>query len=217
MPDKLPAEHDHVSAFEKIRRVNDAGNEYWSSRDLAGVLGYGQYRNFEPVIERAKTACFNSGQRVDDHFADMRKMVSIGSKAERAVPDIYLSRYACYLIVQNADPTKPVVAVGQTYFAVQTRRQELADKGIISEDDLRLGYRRRQRAQSSWKRRPGSCPARRRKNDMPLTACRYLRRACPLVRSARSAADTLPAYSPSGLKFCRAIPRVAPKATRMCA
>ena len=71
----------------------------------------------------------------------MRKMVSIGSKAERAVPDIYLSRYACYLIVQNADPTKPVVAVGQTYFAVQTRRQELADKGIISEDDFRLGYR----------------------------------------------------------------------------
>jgi DNA-damage-inducible protein D len=139
--DVSPAGHDHVSAFEKIRRVSDAGSEYWSSRDLAGVLGYGQYRNFEPVIEKAKTACINSGQRVDDHFAEIRKMVSIGSKAERAVPDMYLSRYACYLIVQNADPAKPVVATGQTYFAVQTRRQELADKGVISEDDLRLGYR----------------------------------------------------------------------------
>lgn len=131
----------HISAFERIKRVNDAGNEYWSSRDLAGVLGYGQYRNFEPVIEKAKAACFNSGQRVDDHFAEMRKMVSIGSKTERAIPDIYLSRYACYLIVQNADPTKSVVATGQTYFAVQTRRQELADQGITREDDLRLQLR----------------------------------------------------------------------------
>jgi DNA-damage-inducible protein D len=137
----LPTKHDHISAFEKIRRVNDAGNEYWSSRDLAGVLGYVQYRNFETVVAKAKEACFNSGQRLEDHFAYISKMVSIGSKTERSIADTLLSRYACYLIVQNADPSKPVVATGQTYFAVQTRRQELADKGVISEDDLRLGYR----------------------------------------------------------------------------
>lgn len=142
MPDdNFPAEQDHVSAFERIRFVNEAGNEYWSSRDLASALGYGQYRNFEPVIEKAKIACFNSGQRVEDHFAEMRKMVPIGSNAERAISDIYLSRYACYLIVQNADPSKPVVAVGQTYFAVQTRRRELADQGTTREDDMRLQLR----------------------------------------------------------------------------
>ena len=139
--DVSPTKHDHISAFEKIRRVNDAGNEYWSSRDLAGVLGYADYRNFETVVTKARTACFTSGQRIEDHFVDVTEMVRIGSGAERKVATVYLSRYACYLIVQNADPSKPVVATGQTYFAVQTRRQELADKGVISEDDLRLGYR----------------------------------------------------------------------------
>jgi DNA-damage-inducible protein D len=86
-------------------------------------------------------ACFNSGQRLDDHFADVSKMVSIGSKTERPIADTLLSRYACCLIVQNADPSKPIVAVGQTYFAIQTRRQELADQGLPSEDDLRLQLR----------------------------------------------------------------------------
>ncbi len=141
MTDKLPTGHDHISAFEKIRRVNDTGNEYWSSRDLAGALGYADYRNFEAVVAKARTACFTSGQRIEDHFVDVTEMVRIGSGADRKVATVYLSRYACYLIVQNADPSKPVVATGQTYFAVQTRRQELADKGVISEDDLRLGYR----------------------------------------------------------------------------
>ncbi len=141
MHDELPTEHERISAFEKIRRINDAGNEYWSSRDLAGVLGDVQYRNFETVVAKAKEACFNSGQRLEDHFADVSKMIEIGKGGVRAVGDIYLSRYACYLIVQNADPSKPVVATGQSYFAVQTRRQELADQGVVSEDDLRLGYR----------------------------------------------------------------------------
>jgi DNA-damage-inducible protein D len=141
MPDHIPTEHDHTSAFEKIRQVNAAGNEYWLSRDLAGVLGYVQYRNFEAVVAKAKQACFNSGQRLDDHFADISKMVSIGSKTERPIADTLLSRYACYLIVQNADPSKPIVAIGQTYFAIQTRRQELADHGLPSEDDLRLQLR----------------------------------------------------------------------------
>ena len=139
--DFLPTEHDHISAFEKIRCLNDAGNEYWSSRDLSGVLGYVQYRNFETVIAKAKEACFNSGQRLDDHFADVSKMIEIGKGGMRTVSDTYLSRYACYLIVQNADPSKPIVATGQTYFAIQTRRQELANQGVTSEDDLRLQLR----------------------------------------------------------------------------
>jgi DNA-damage-inducible protein D len=137
MSEHIPAERDRVSAFEKIRRVNAAGNEYWSSRDLAGVLGYVQYRNFEAVVAKAREACFNSGQRIRDHFADVSKMIEIGKGGTRKVTDIYLSRYACYLIVQNADPSKPIVAIGQTYFAIQTRRQELAGDGLPSEDDLR--------------------------------------------------------------------------------
>lgn len=131
----------HVSAFERIRRVNATGNEFWSSRDLALVLGYTDYRNFDAVVGKAKAACFNSGQRLEDHFVDVTEMVRIGSGAERAVATVFLSRYACYLIVQNADPSKPVVATGQTYFAVQTRRQELADQGLPDEDDMRLQLR----------------------------------------------------------------------------
>ncbi|HWE94181.1 MAG TPA: BRO family protein [Tepidisphaeraceae bacterium] len=93
------------SPFEKIKRVNPAGNEFWSSRDFARVLGYSDYRNFELVIGKAKIACFNSGQRLDDHFVDITDMVEIGSRAKRPVATTLMSRYACYLAVQNADPT----------------------------------------------------------------------------------------------------------------
>ncbi len=123
----------HASPFEQIKRTNEAGMEFWSSRDLAEVLEYTQYRNFEAVIEKAKLACFNSGHRIEDHFADVSKMVDIGSGAERSIKTILLSRYACYLTIQNADPKKEIVAHGQTYFAIQTRRQELSDKGIEEE------------------------------------------------------------------------------------
>ncbi len=126
----------HVSPFEQIRRTNEAGAEYWSSRDFAQVLQYNDYRNFEQVIQKARAACFNSGQRLEDHFVDVTEMVEIGSGAKRALKTIYLSRYACYLIIQNADPEKDIVALGQTYFAVQTRRQELSDQMI--EDERRL-------------------------------------------------------------------------------
>jgi len=119
---------DHLSPFEKIKRTSDAGMEYWSSRVFADILGYGDYRNFEGVVEKAKMACFNSGHHLEDHFVDITEMVTIGSGAERAVKTILLSRYACYLAIQNADPNKEIVAQGQTYFAVQTRRQELADE-----------------------------------------------------------------------------------------
>jgi DNA-damage-inducible protein D len=128
----------HESPFQRIRRVNPAGNEFWSSRDFAETLGYTDYRNFEQVVQKARTACFNSGQRVEDHFVDVTEMVQIGSGAERAIQTIYLSRYACYLIIQNADPRKEIVALGQTYFALQTRRQELSDEAIEEERRLLL-------------------------------------------------------------------------------
>jgi DNA-damage-inducible protein D len=108
------------SPFERIRRTSPAGIEFWSSRDFAQVLGYADYRNFEQVVSKAKTACFNSGQRIEDHFVEITEMVPLGSGAERAVKTVLLSRYACYLIVQNADPAKEIVALGQTYFAIQT-------------------------------------------------------------------------------------------------
>ena len=95
--------------------------------DLARVLGYDDYRNFKIVLNKAKQACFNSGQRIEDHFGDITEMVDIGSDAKREIDTVYLSRYACYLVIQNADPAKEIVAAGQTYFAVQTRRQELTD------------------------------------------------------------------------------------------
>ena len=128
----------HLSPFERIKRTNDANNEYWESRDLAEVLEYTQYRNFEAVIEKAKLACFNSGQRIEDHFADVSKMIEIGKGGRREVSVTLLSRYACYLVIQNADPGKEIVAHGQTYFAIQTRRQELADESIEEERRLLL-------------------------------------------------------------------------------
>jgi DNA-damage-inducible protein D len=134
----------HVSPFERIKRTNEANNEYWESRDLAEVLEYTQYRNFEAVIEKAKLACFNSGHRIEDHFADISKMVEIGSGAIREIKDTLLSRYACYLVIQNADPNKEIVAHGQTYFAIQTRRQELEDERIEEERRVLLREEMRQ-------------------------------------------------------------------------
>jgi DNA-damage-inducible protein D len=132
------------ATFEGIRQEDDGGAEFWFARDLAPLLDYQDYRNFQRVIEKAKQACEQSGQPVADHFGDITKMVEIGSGAYRPVEDVELSRYACYLIVQNADPGKPVIAHGQTYFAVQTRRQELNDQeafGQLSEDERRLMLR----------------------------------------------------------------------------
>ncbi|MGI8587867.1 MAG: BRO family protein [Chloroflexia bacterium] len=119
----------NTSPFDRIRHETDEGGEYWSARELAEVLGYKtNYRNFKAALERDKLACMNSGQRLSDHFADARKMVDLGSGSRREVEDVELSRYACYLVMQNADPNKPIVALGQTYFAEQTRRQEFADE-----------------------------------------------------------------------------------------
>ena len=117
------------SLFAQIRHETEEGGEYWSARDLAEVLGYKtNYRNFKNVIKKAQIACEGSGYAIEDHFVETRKMVAIGSGARREVEDMLLTRYACYLIVQNADPAKEVVALGQTYFAIQTQRQEEADE-----------------------------------------------------------------------------------------
>jgi len=125
--------------FEAIKRIDDNGKEYWSSRELAKVLEYSDYRNFLTAVNKAKIACENSGEVIHNHFVDANEMVQIGSGAEKPVEIVYLSRYACYLIVQNSDPTKVVVAKGQTYFAIQTRRQETSDNLI--EDHNRVFLR----------------------------------------------------------------------------
>ena len=127
-----------ITPFEQIRRTNPAGNEFWSSRDFARVLGYVNYRHFLAVIEKARTACFNSGQRVEDHFVGIDEMIEIGKGGRRPVKTVMMSRYACYLVIQNADPVKEIVALGQTYFAVQTRRQELTDQQIEAQQRLLL-------------------------------------------------------------------------------
>ena len=133
------------TVFEQIKRLDENNNEYWTARDLSRVLEYSQYRHFKPVIDRAKDACKNSGYKVSDHMEDILHMVSIGSGAEREVDDVKLSRYACYLIVQNADPSKEIVALGQTYFAVQTRLQEIQQmekfQQLKTEDEKRLFLR----------------------------------------------------------------------------
>ena len=134
-----------ITTFESIKRVDDNGIEYWSSRDLWKVLGYTEYRHFLPVIEKAKIACQNSSQPISAHFEDILEMVVIGSGAERPLDSIKLSRYACYLTVQNADPNKTIVAQAQTYFATQTRIAEIqqmdAYNRLSSEDEKRLFLR----------------------------------------------------------------------------
>lgn len=125
--------------FETIKKTDNNGAEYWSARELAKALEYTDYRNFLTAVNKAKIACENSGEVIHNHFVDANEMVKIGSGAEKSVETIYLSRYACYLIVQNSDPTKVAVAKGQTYFAIQTRRQENADNLI--EDNKRVFLR----------------------------------------------------------------------------
>ena len=138
-------EKQHNSIFEQIRRIDENGNEFWSARDMAKVLEYSEYRHFIPVIEKGKEACRNSGQNFMDHFEDYLDMIEIGKGGKRPVDSVKLSRYACYLIIQNADPSKEIVANGQTYFAVQTRIAEIKQMDeynyLSTEDEKRLFLR----------------------------------------------------------------------------
>ena len=136
-------ENYNENIFETIKYIDEDGNEYWSARDLQKILEYKEWRNFKKVIDSAIISCLNSNSIVGDHFVEFNKMVEIGSKTKRKIQDYKLSRYACYLIVQNADPSKEVVALGQTYFAIQTRKQEItmAEYESLSDDEKRIYQR----------------------------------------------------------------------------
>ena len=129
--------------FEDIKHIDELGNEYWLARELQSILGYNQWRSINDLIVRAISACKESKYNIDDHFALYRKMVDIGSKTTRKIIDYKLSRYACYLIVMNGNPKKEIIALGQTYFAIQTRKQELSEKEYseLTEDEKRFYQR----------------------------------------------------------------------------
>jgi len=136
---------ENNSIFEQIKHINEIGQEYWSARELFTVLDYIKWDKFLNVIDKAKQSCKNSGQEPENHFPRVENMVEIGSGAKRDIGDVHLSRFACYLIVQNADPSKEVVALGQTYFAVQTRKQEILEERfgkLHSEEEKRLFLRK---------------------------------------------------------------------------
>ena len=137
--------NNNLTVFEQIKQIDENGNEFWMARQLAKTLDYKDFRNFLVVIEKAKEACQNSGQTVANHLVEFNEVVAVGSGATHNYPSYKLSRYACYLIVQNADPSKEVVALGQTYFAVQTRIQEItqmeAYNQLSNEDEKRLFLR----------------------------------------------------------------------------
>lgn len=130
------------SLFESIRHVNEYGQEFWYARDLQIALEYTEWRNFCKVIDKAKEACRGSNNAVSEHFVDVNKTSPMPNGGTRELIDIELSRYACYLIVQNSDPRKKVIALGQTYFAVKTRQQELIENyENLSEDQKRIAIR----------------------------------------------------------------------------
>lgn len=130
------------SLFESIRHINDQDQEFWYARELQTVLEYSEWRNFTKVIEKAMMACQNSDIDISDHFVEVNKMVNIGSGAERELQDYELSRYACYLVVQNGDSRKKVIALGQSYFAIKTRQQELINNyDNLTEEQKRLAIR----------------------------------------------------------------------------
>ena len=133
---------EEYQGFEQIKHIDEDGSEYWFARELASVLEYAEWRNFSKVIDRAMLACQNSGFSIGEQFVEVNKLIEHGKRGKRQLIDYKLSRYACYLIVQNGDPRKEIIATGQTYFAIQTRRQEVADYfNQLGEDNKRLVVR----------------------------------------------------------------------------
>ena len=137
--------------FEDVKHIDEDGNEYWLARELMSILEYSKWERFSNAIDNAKIACKKSDYDINDHFPGVGKMVPIGSKTKRKIMNYKLSRYACYLIVQNADPRKKIISLAQTYFAIQTRKQELSEKEYneLSEDEKRL-YRRNQARKGNY-------------------------------------------------------------------
>jgi DNA-damage-inducible protein D len=130
-----------TDTFEGHAQQTEDGTEYWLARDLQHLLGYADWRNFCAVVSKAKTACEVSEHAVSDHFVEVTKMVDLGSGSQREIPDIMLTRYACYLLAQNGDPSKPQIAFAQTYFALQTRRAELIEQRVLEAE--RVSVRRK--------------------------------------------------------------------------
>lgn len=146
----MEAKNYSEEIFENLKHINEYGQEFWYARELQPALEYSQWRRFADAIERAKIACEKSGHKVADHFASAGKMVNVGSGAKRIVDDFALSRYACYLIVMNGDPRKEIIALGQTYFAVKTRQQELIeDYERLSEEQKRITIRNEMKRHNS--------------------------------------------------------------------
>ncbi len=148
---KIVIKNNEAKSFEDIKHIDESGNEYWEARELQIILEYMQWRNFELVINKAKLACVNSSNNISDHFADVSKMVQTGD-SQRNILDYKLSRYACYLIVQNGNPRKSIIALGQTYFAIQTRKQEITESQyeMLSENEKRF-YQRELTKQGNYK------------------------------------------------------------------
>ena len=139
-----------INVFENIKHIDEYGNEYWSARELQKALKYKEWRKFNGVIDKAKISCDLSKYNVYDHFVQADKMVQIGSKTKRLLKDYHLSRYACYLITQNGDSRMEIIALAQTYFAIQTRKQELLEEKYkkLSEDEKRIIERNKVRKEN---------------------------------------------------------------------
>ena len=136
--------------FEKIKHIDEFGNEYWEARELQKVLEYAKWENFDKAITSAKETCKNSNYKVEEHLPEVSKMSKMGNNTEIEIKDYHLSRYACYLIVQNSDPSKTVVALGQTYFAIQTRKQEISELEYSSLSELDKRYYNRDIARKGY-------------------------------------------------------------------